>query len=72
MRRVALATAVLADQPRELLYARVDLVRWENSWAVMELELVEPSLFLSYYPPPAFVLAHAIARRVARVANDLP
>jgi hypothetical protein len=36
----------------------------------MELELVEPSLFLSYHPPPVLVLAHAIAGRVARVANE--
>jgi glutathione synthase/RimK-type ligase-like ATP-grasp enzyme len=30
---LALATAVWADQPGDLLYARVDLVRWAGSWA---------------------------------------
>jgi hypothetical protein len=33
---------------QRLLYARVDLVGYEGGWAVMELELVEPALFLSY------------------------
>ncbi len=36
-----------------LLYARVDLVRGEEEWEVMELELVEPSLFLTYEPAAA-------------------
>lgn len=35
-----------ADAP--LLYARADLVRWDGSWAVMEVELVEPSLYFAY------------------------
>jgi glutathione synthase/RimK-type ligase-like ATP-grasp enzyme len=32
----------------DLLYARVDLVRYRGEWVLMELELTEPSLFLSY------------------------
>ncbi|MGH9019482.1 MAG: hypothetical protein ACRDV0_00455, partial [Acidimicrobiales bacterium] len=47
----------------DLLYARVDLVRDGDEWAVMELELVEPSLFLTYHEPAARDLARAIARR---------
>jgi len=47
-----------------LLYARVDLVVTSAGWAVMELELVEPSLFLSFYEPAARTLASAIARRL--------
>lgn len=31
-----------------LLYARADLVRWDGGWAVMEVELVEPSLYFAY------------------------
>jgi hypothetical protein len=47
----------------DLLYARVDLVSTPDGWALMELELVEPSLFLSYEPGAADALARAIERR---------
>jgi glutathione synthase/RimK-type ligase-like ATP-grasp enzyme len=48
---------------QRLLYARVDLVGYEGGWAVMELELVEPSLFLSYDDVAPVKLAQAIKRR---------
>jgi len=47
-----------------LLYARVDLVRMAHEWAIMELELVEPSLYLIYNDDAASKLATAIAGRV--------
>jgi hypothetical protein len=47
-----------------LLYARVDLVRLANEWAIMELELVEPSLYLIYDEDAASKLAVAIAKRL--------
>jgi len=47
-----------------LLYARVDLVRLANEWAIMELELVEPSLYLIYDEDAASKLATAIAKRL--------
>jgi len=47
------------------LYARVDLCRMDNAWAVMELELTEPSLFLVYHPEAATELARAILKRLA-------
>ena len=48
------------------LYARVDVLRDDRGVAsVLELELIEPSLFLDYAPGSAQVLARAIARRVA-------
>ncbi len=47
-----------------LLYARVDLVRTEAGWAVLELELVEPSLFLGFHPPAARRLAAAVRARL--------
>jgi hypothetical protein len=47
-----------------LLYARVDLVHGENGWALMELELVEPSLFLSYNESAADNLVAAIKQRL--------
>ena len=46
------------------LYARVDLCRLDDAWAVMELELTEPSLFLMYHPEAATELARAILMRL--------
>ena len=47
-------------------YARVDLVRSAaGRWAVMELELIEPELWLRCHPPAADLLAAAIARRLS-------
>jgi glutathione synthase/RimK-type ligase-like ATP-grasp enzyme len=54
-----------------LLYARVDLVRGEEDWEVMELELVEPSLFLTYEPAAAGRLADAIDQRLERVLRGV-
>jgi hypothetical protein len=48
-----------------LLYARVDLVATIHGWWVMELELVEPSLFLTFEPACATRLATAIATRLS-------
>lgn len=61
---IAFAQRVLSDLGyQRLLYARVDLVGYEGGWAVMELELVEPSLFLSYDESVPVKLAQAIKRR---------
>jgi glutathione synthase/RimK-type ligase-like ATP-grasp enzyme len=61
---VEFAQGVLADLGySNLLYARVDLVGVDAGWAVMELELVEPSLFLSYDAETTRSLAEAIKRR---------
>lgn len=44
---LALASAALAAAPHPALYARVDMVRQpDGSLALMELELIEPALFL--------------------------
>jgi glutathione synthase/RimK-type ligase-like ATP-grasp enzyme len=48
----------------DLLYARVDLVRTRERWAVMELELVEPSLFLGFDDEAPSRLALAIKGRL--------
>ena len=62
---VAVARELLSDERfADLLYARVDLVHLEDGWALMELELVEPSLFLGYHEPAAHALAAAIERRL--------
>lgn len=48
-----------------LLYARVDVLRDDGGHpAVLELELIEPSLFLDYAPGSADALAGAILQRV--------
>jgi glutathione synthase/RimK-type ligase-like ATP-grasp enzyme len=57
----ALAAAAAATGGGDLLYGRVDLARdAAGAPRVMELELVEPSLFLAQHPP-------ALARLVAAV-----
>lgn len=61
----ALAERLLARFGSELLYARVDLVRDEHGHPqLMELELLEPSLFLSQHPPALARLARALANRL--------
>jgi hypothetical protein len=41
------ARHVLASLPSDALYARVDLVRYESEFALMEIELIEPSLYFN-------------------------
>lgn len=61
----ALALALLEPFRGELLYARVDLVRDEHGRpTLMELELVEPSLFLVQSPAALARLADGLARRL--------
>jgi glutathione synthase/RimK-type ligase-like ATP-grasp enzyme len=63
---VTFATSLMAEPLFDgLLYGRVDLVQLPEGWAVMELELVEPSLFLSYRAEAAAELASAIRARLA-------
>jgi glutathione synthase/RimK-type ligase-like ATP-grasp enzyme len=49
---------------RDLLYARVDLVAATDGWLLMELELVEPSLFLGFDDTAPARLAAGIQRRL--------
>lgn len=66
----AAAQAILACVPHDLLYARVDLARDEDGAPrLMELELLEPSLFLRQHPPALAALAGAVVRR-ARAARS--
>lgn len=51
--------------PRPWLYARVDGVRRGGDLLVVELELIEPFLFLSYAPGAAKSLAAAIKARAS-------
>ena len=51
------ASHCLAALPADVLYARIDLVRHKNEFAVMEIELIEPSLYFNMDPgsPQRFV-----------------
>jgi len=61
----AVALAAMAPH-RDLLYARIDLVRdADGRPRVMELELIEPSLFFSYAPGSADRFVAGLARRLA-------
>jgi hypothetical protein len=64
----ALAHGLLAGLPAglatQLLYARIDVVRGADGPELMELELIEPSLFLVQHPPALTRLADALARRL--------
>lgn len=64
---LALGDAVLAPHARELLYARVDIARDERGAPmVMELELIEPSLFLRQSTAALERFADVIRARLAR------
>ena len=59
---IGVATAALAavpGGPGKLLYARVDLIGGPDTPLVMELELIEPSLFLPFAASSAGLLARA-------------
>lgn len=50
-------------------YARVDMMRWEGTLAVSELELIEPGLYLDIDPTLARRFAELVAEMVARVSS---
>ncbi|SIO16376.1 ATP-grasp domain-containing protein [Agromyces cerinus] len=60
--------SMLARLPFDLLYARVDVVRLEGRLAVLELELIEPMLYLGLAPGSAERLADATLARLTRPA----
>lgn len=62
---VRIAKGILRCLDEEPLYARVDLVRTGRSlYQLMELELIEPNLWLTEYPRAASFLAQAISKRL--------
>jgi glutathione synthase/RimK-type ligase-like ATP-grasp enzyme len=61
--QIELAERAMAACVPAPVYGRVDMVRDnEGQLAVMEVELIEPELWLRHHPPAATVLAEAIAR----------
>jgi glutathione synthase/RimK-type ligase-like ATP-grasp enzyme len=62
---LAAAEAALAQVTEPLTYARVDLVEGEEGPMVIELELIEPELFLGIEPAAPGRLAELVARYAA-------
>lgn len=58
--------AMFARLPFDLLYARVDVVRLHGRLRVLELELIEPMLYLDLAPGSAGRLADATIARFSR------
>jgi glutathione synthase/RimK-type ligase-like ATP-grasp enzyme len=63
---VQFAQQVLACLPEVPLYARVDLVELDRRPCLMELELVEPSLYFSFAPQAADRLAELIVHKLVK------
>ena len=63
---VAQASGVIQLLDETPLYARVDGIIREGALLVMELELIEPNVFMSYHPNAAHRFAAAIGARIAQ------
>ena len=62
---IELAQAALAAAPAEAIYARVDMIADdEGALRIMELELIEPSLWLQHAPDQGAAFASAVQRAV--------
>ena len=53
----------------ELLYARIDFVRYQDSFALMEAELIEPSLYFNMDAASPQRFANALVARMASAEN---
>ncbi|PKL78776.1 MAG: hypothetical protein CVV27_02860 [Candidatus Melainabacteria bacterium HGW-Melainabacteria-1] len=67
-----LAQRLFAAECGDCLYARLDFVRVDDSYALMELELLEPSLYLAQEPGAAARWAGAVATALAQILVDNP
>ncbi|MEP7122846.1 MAG: hypothetical protein ABJE95_18110 [Byssovorax sp.] len=63
--QIAEVTTMLAAAPEPLLYARVDVVETAGGLVLMELEAIDPELFLAMDPAAPQRFADSIARAVA-------
>ena len=70
VRQAATVLRAAPDVAIQSLYARVDGVMIGNELVLMELELIEPALFLGTHPHAATRLASALARRIAGTGQD--
>lgn len=71
-RVVSEAAAVCGIAPASLAYARVDGCMVSGAFALMELELIEPSLFFAQHPPAAEHCAQAILRAIEPARSAAP
>lgn len=62
----AFAQNVLGKMPQRCTYARVDIVSDQGQFRLMELEVIEPELYLHLAPGSAQKLAQAIESNIAR------
>lgn len=53
---------VLERIDEHLLYARIDFVNWQGALRLMEVELIEPSLYFSYSPTAPILFASELDR----------
>jgi hypothetical protein len=61
-----LAEAAIAVAPSAPLYARTDMVRDnDGAFRIMELELIEPALFLNHAPDKGALLATAVRAAIS-------
>jgi len=68
---LALARWIVQATGHDLLYARVDLIAADDgAWQVGELELTEPSLYLTVVPEAAHTMAAAIELRLRHRPNQ--
>jgi len=66
---IELAKAALAAAPADALYARVDMIATATgALKVMELELIEPALFLHHAPDKGVAFASAVRTAAAAAA----
>jgi glutathione synthase/RimK-type ligase-like ATP-grasp enzyme len=63
---MAVAAAALGAIDEDLLYARIDLVRGAQGPMLIEIELIEPDLYLGYDPAGGAKLADAARERIRR------
>jgi glutathione synthase/RimK-type ligase-like ATP-grasp enzyme len=63
----AAAEAALSFAPKDLLFVRVDVVRAESGeWRVIEIEAIEPYLYLGFAPEAAGIFVDALSRVLSR------
>ncbi|MBM9538495.1 ATP-grasp domain-containing protein [Desulfobulbus alkaliphilus] len=64
--QIELAEGAMAACDPMPVYGRVDMLQdQQGHWMVMEIEIIEPELWLRYHPPAATALAQAIAESLS-------
>jgi len=66
------ALAAMAAAPGRLTYARVDLVDWEDAPVLIELEVIEPDLFLRDVPERVDRFVEVVQEELALVRTPAP